>query len=130
TGIRKPHQKHAAKSENDHARSSGIRKPGAESIGKEYNIALSLCCRSCHGRRVIWIPVIDCAADGAAVGHVRFGNGVCSSMLQIVDDHVFSGFELESALAAGQNRGLELLTAVSVISHDSVVRLLYRAVLR
>ena len=98
--IRKSHQEHAAEHKEGHTCTAGVGQLRSGRVSEQYEVANTRSYRADYRLRLVCGAVINLVADFKAFS-ARFLNCVLGPMLQVVDDYVLVGLELEGALTAG-----------------------------
>ena len=114
----------SAESEDEHTRTAGIGQLGSRRVGEENDAALALGNRAHRCFRLGRCILVNPVADREAV-RTCLSDGVFGPMLQVVDDYVLVGLELEGAITVGQKRAFDTL-ALRVVADDRIIRVFDR----
>ena len=120
--IRKSHQEHAAEHKEGRTCTAGVGQLRSGRVGEQYEVANTRSYRADYRLRLVCGAVINLVADFKAFS-ARFLNCVLGPVLQVVDDHVLVGLELEGALALSQERAFDAL-ALRVIADNRIIGVL------
>ena len=110
------HECAAHQDEGDRTGTAGVRQLRSGCVGEQHEVANARSYRADYRLRLVCGAVINLVADFKAFS-ARFLNCVLGPMLQVVDDYVLVGLELEGALTAGQQRAFDAV-ALCVVADD------------